>query len=156
MSHTMALSKHDRAILKLLQEDISPARQALAEAAGLSSTTLWRRMNELENQGIIRRKVALVDPEKAGLDVCVLVSINLTSYEPETRAHFERDVDANPHIMECYRVTGGSDYMLTVRTPSVSAFEAILIKDILAHPAVASASSNITLRQTKYTTALPL
>lgn len=143
-------------MLKHLQTDISRPRQEIADAVGMSATTLWRRVNELESTGVIAKTVALVDAHKAGLDVCVLVSVSLKSHEPSTRASFEEAINQHAHVVECFLVTGGSDYMLIVRTSTVSAFETILMEDILGHPAVATASSNIALRQSKYTTALPL
>lgn len=122
----------------------------------MSPTTLWRRVNELEKTGVITGKVALIDPEKAGLNVCVLVSVSLKSHEPETRARFENAIDRHPNIMESFLVTGSADYMLVVRAHSVAAFEGFLMTDILGNDAVANASSNIALRQNKYTTVLPL
>lgn len=152
----MTLSAQDRSVLKHLQSDLSQSRQSIAEVVGMSATTLWRRVNELESTGVIAKTVALVDAHKAGLDVCVLVSVSLKSHEPDTRARFEEAINQHANVMECFLVTGGSDYMLIVRTSTVAAFEMMLMEDILGHPAVATASSNIALRQSKYTTALPL
>ena len=150
------LSASDVTVLNLLQSDISLSRQELAEKAGLSPSTLWRRISELEVIGAIRKRVALLNPDKVGLSVVVFVSINLVDHTKETRNTFEEFVNRSPNIMESFLVTGTFDYMLIIRTKTVGHFEKLLMDEILAQKAVASASSNIALRQRKYTTTLPL
>jgi len=122
----------------------------------MSQSTLWRRVNELESAGAIKKRVALLDPDIVGLSVCVFLSINLVNHTAKVRAEFEAFVEQSPQIMECFSVTGGFDYMLIVRARSVLAFEAFLMDEVLGHKSVASASSQIALRQHKYSTELPL
>ncbi|MEM1104689.1 MAG: Lrp/AsnC family transcriptional regulator [Pseudomonadota bacterium] len=150
------LSEGDVRILRLLQKDAARPRRELAEEAAMSATTLWRRVHDLEASGAIRRRVALLDPDKLGFPVCVLVQIDLANYERPTREAFERFVDAAPQIMQCFAMTGGNDYAMIVRARSVADFERFLTEHILAHPSVATASSQVALRQTKDETALPL
>ncbi|NIA27089.1 MAG: winged helix-turn-helix transcriptional regulator, partial [Desulfobulbaceae bacterium] len=128
----------------------------LAECLGMSPSTLWRRINELEQVGAIEGRVALLNPEKVGLPVCVFVFINMVNHDKQTLAEFVRFVNDTASIMECFAVTGTHDYTLIVRASSVGAFEKILMEQILPHASVASASSQIALRQHKYSTALPL
>ena len=152
----MQISEKDAEILRCLQDGPDQTRQELAERVGLSASTLWRRVSELEAAGVIRKRVTLLDPDKVGLPVCVFVSVNLTDHSGSSRSSFETLVNGTPEIMECFSVTGAFDYVLLVRTRSVVDFEHLLMETILGHGAVANASSQIALRQQKYTTALPL
>ena len=150
------LSKSDLEILRCLQKDATMTRQSLAEETALSATSVWRRLNDLQENGVVQSQVALVDPEKVGFPVCVFVFANLKNYEPKTREAFENYVMRTPEIMECYTVTGANDYTLLVRTRSVADFKTFLMESILGHKSVASATSQIALHQQKYTTALPI
>lgn len=152
----MHLTESDIRVLKLLQRDLSLSRQDLAEEAGMSASTLWRRVNELEAVGAIRKRVALLDPEITGAPVCIFVSVNLSDHQARTRRKFEQLVADTPEIMECYSVTGAYDYILIIRAKSVSDFETFLMDTILANDAVSTASSQVALRQQKYSTELPL
>lgn len=153
---SLRLSEADRRILKVMQADGSLSRQELAERAGTSPSTLWRRVNELEEAQAIRKRVFLLDAEKVGWPICVFVSVNLVDHEPDTRQRFEQFVQDTPQIMECYSITGTFDYMMIIRAQSVSDFEAFLMEVILGHKSVSTASSQISLRQQKYATELPL
>lgn len=152
----MDLTAKDIQILQILQDGREDSRQKLAEQLGMSSTTLWRRINELETAGVIRQRATLLDAEKVGLPVSVFVFVNLKDYRVETRRAFETFVEDAPQIMECYSVTGATDYILQLRCKSVRDFESFLMEKILMHSGVESASSQISLRQHKYTTALPI
>lgn len=154
--HPVSLSETDVTILRAIQEDASLTARELAERLGMSPSTLWRRVNELEQVGAIEGRVALLNPDKVGLPVCVFVFINMVNHDKQTLAEFVRFVKGTASIMECFAVTGAHDYTLIVRASSVGAFEQILMEEILPHASVASASSQIALRQHKYSTALPL
>lgn len=155
-SQSVSLTAADFKLLKLLQSDASATRQELADAAGMSLSTLWRRMSELEEIGAIHKRVVLLDPAGVGLPVCVLVSVNVAAHDRDTRTRFEDFVSDTPDIVESYSVTGTYDYMLIIRARDIAAFEEFLMNRILGHPSVASAYSQIALRQTKYSTELPL
>lgn len=150
------LSDADIRVLKLLQRDLDAPKQDVADAAGMSPSTLWRRLNDLEAAGAIRKRVALLDPEVVGFPICVFLSVNLTGHDKPIRESFEAFVTNTPEILECFSITGGFDYMLIVRTRSVADFEAFLMDQILGHKSVASATSQISMRQHKYSTELPL
>jgi len=156
MLQNLKLSLTDINVLKLVQRDWGVSRQVLAERAGMSVSTLWRRLNELEEKGAISKRVALLDPRVIGVPECIFLSVNLENHEKDTRTRFETFVARAPQILECFSITGGFDYMLIVRTKSVMDFESFLMEEILGHPSVASASSQISLRQLKYSTELPL
>jgi Lrp/AsnC family transcriptional regulator len=150
------LSPTDIKILKELQRSTDNSRQELAENTGLSSSTMWRRIQELEAVGAIRKRVALLAPEVIGVPVCIFVSLNLVGHDIDTRKKFERFIETTPEIMECFAVSGGFDYMLMIRTKTIADFESLLMEKILGHPSVSNASSQIGLRQLKYSTELPL
>ncbi len=154
--HAVPLSETDLAVLRAIQEDASLTARELAEKLGMSPSTLWRRVNELEQVGAIEGRVALLNPDKVGLPVCVFVFINMVNHDKQTLTDFVRFVNDTASIMECFAVTGAHDYTLIIRAGSVGAFEQILMEQILPHASVASASSQISLRQHKYSTALPL
>ncbi len=156
IDHPISLSDTDRAVLRAIQADAGATVRDLAETLGISASTVSRRLTELEQVGAIQRRVALLDPDMVGYPVCVFVAVNLVDHAPETRAGFERLVHGTPEILECFSVTGTHDYTLILRTHSVGEFEQILMEKILADDAVAQASSQIALRQHKYSTALPL
>lgn len=154
--HAVSLSETDVAVLRAIQEDASLTARELAEKLGMSTSTLWRRVNELEQVGAIEGRVALLNPDKVGLPVCVFVFINMVNHDKQTLTDFVRFVNDTASIMECFAVTGAHDYTLIIRANSVGAFEQMLMEQILPHASVASASSQIALRQHKYSTALPL
>jgi len=150
------MNRQDADILNHLQRDATLSHQALAERTGMSAATVWRRVQALEKAGIIEKRVALVDPPKAGLTTTVLTAVRLVSHGAENRAAFERLVATVPEILECYSVSGGHDYTLLVRVRDISAYEHFLMNGLLAHAEVASAETSFVLRQIKYETALPV
>ncbi len=156
MDDSLTLSDADVKVLRAVQADATGSAREMAERLGMSSSTLWRRLNELEQVGAIKGRVAIVDPERVGFPVCVFVFVNLTDYEKPTLRRFERFVNDTPEILECFAVTGTNDYTLITRSRSVGEFERLLMDRILAHESVASATSQFALRQHKYSTALPL
>lgn len=153
---SLRLAGGDLAVLRCIQDDASRTVRELAETLGMSPSTVSRRLTELEQAGAIARRVALLDPDKLGFPVCVFVQIDLVDHARKTRRQFESLVRHTPEILECFSVTGTHDYTLILRTHSVGEFERLLMERILAHDFVAQASSQIALRQHKYTTALPL
>ncbi len=152
----LRLSHSDRAVLRAVQDDADATVRELAERLGMSPSTVSRRLSELEQVGAIQRRVALLDAERVGFPVCVFVAVNLVNHSQETRKQFESLIMNTPEVLECFSVTGMHDYTLILRTRSVGEFEHILMEQILADDSVAQASSQIALRQHKYSTALPL
>lgn len=150
------LSPADRALLRALQRDATLSMKALAQKAGMSASSAWRRVRELEAAGVIRDRVTRLDPTKLGLAVCMLVDVNIRRQDPAARAEFERWVGATDAVQQCFAVTGAHDYTLIVRTRSVEAFERFLMNELLAHPSVDATSTHLVLRQHKSTTALPV
>ena len=156
IDEALSLSETDLKVLRAIQQDATGSARELAERLGMSPSTLWRRVNELEQVGAIKSRVAILDPERAGFSVCVFVLVNLANYDKPTLQRFEDFVNDTPEILECFAVTGTNDYTLIIRSRSVGEFERLLMDRILTHDSVASATSQFALRQHKYSTALPL
>ena len=153
---SVTLSDADKRILRAIQRDASLGLKDLAEVLAMSSSTVWRRLQELENAGIITGRVTLVDGEKLGLDVTTLVHVNMSDQTAEARAEFERFAEISENIQQCYAVTGAHDYIVVVRMASVRDYERFLMDHLLAHPSVASAQSQLILRECKNSTVLPI
>ena len=152
----MKLSGSDRRLLQALQADVTQSQADLAETAGLSRTSCWRRVRELEKSGLIRQKVALLDPRLAGFGIEVLLLVAMTEHTDQNRRNFESHVQDLPHVLECFSVSGERDYMLQVVARDMDSYTDFLNSQILKHPAVRSASSTFVLKRVKYSTALPL
>lgn len=152
----MRLSKSDQRLLDALQEDATRSQAELAEIAGLSRTSCWRRVRDFESAGLIERQVAVLDPQRAGFHIQVLLSVAMTEHTDENRHDFERHVGILPEVTECFSVSGERDYVLHVVVRTMDAYNTFLNAQILKHPAVRSASSTFVLRRVKYTTKLPL
>src|SRR5579875_2894954 len=112
----------DRELLTLLQEDAGRSIAELAEHVGLSSTPCWKRLRKLQSTGVIRRRVALLDPERIGMGLTVFVAVEAHDHTPEWMEDFAVVVSAMPEVMELYRIAGDADYMLRVVVPDMAAY----------------------------------
>jgi DNA-binding Lrp family transcriptional regulator len=151
----MKLSHSDRRLLEALQQDTTLNQIDLAERSGLSRTSVWRRLNELEEAGIISGRVALLSPKNLGLQIHVLLSVSMVEHSDRIRSAFEAHVQRLPEVMECFSVSGERDYLLQIISRDMDSYNEFLNTQILHHPSVHSASSSFALRRVKYTTALP-
>ena len=149
----LTLDSSDKKILGLIQRDAGLTHQEIAEKTGLSATSVWRRIKNLEEVGVVRGQVVLLDPKKIGMQVCALINLRLVRHGEDTRVEFEEFIASRPEVMECYAVIGNYDYMLVVQVPNVEAYEIFLSRHLLSHHLVASSTSSFTLRRVKYTTA---
>ncbi|VAX03414.1 hypothetical protein MNBD_ALPHA03-1036 [hydrothermal vent metagenome] len=149
----VSLDVADKKILNLIQKDAALTHQDIAAQTGVSTTSVWRRIKNLEEVGVIKGQVALLDPKKIGMQVCALISLRLVRHGEDTRVEFEGFIASRREVMECYAVVGNYDYMLVVQVPSVEDYEVFLSRHLLSHPLVASSNSSFTLRRVKYTTA---
>jgi DNA-binding Lrp family transcriptional regulator len=151
-----SLDRASRSILRELQQDCRQSQQALADRVGLSPTPVWRRIRELQDRGVIRRWVALLDREKVGLHTCVLANVSLERHVEGVVDGFERQVRICPEIIECHGITGEADYLIKVVVPDMKAYDRFLHEVVFRIPGVASIRTNVVLREVKYETALPL
>ena len=152
----MNLSTADRRLLDALQIDATRSQVELAEIAGMSRTSCWRRIRDFEKAGLIERQVAIVDPRQVGLQLQVLLSLAMTEHTDENRHDFENHVKTLPEVTECYSVSGERDHVLQVLVKDMDAYNQFLNSQILKHPTVRSASSTFVLRRVKYTTRMPM
>ena len=146
----------DLQILRELQANAEISMQELGEKVGLSHTPCWRRVKKLEEAGVIRHRVTLLDPEQLKLSVNVFVQVSLGVQQEEALNAFEAAVQTIPEIVECYTVSGDRDFLLRVVVEDVTAYERLLKSTLVHLPEVANMSSTFALRQVKYTTELPL
>jgi len=153
---TAPLDAIDRRILRVLQENARIPNVELAQAVGLSPSPCLRRVRDLEERGIVRRYVGLVDPGAVGLPVSVFVQVTLERQVERALETFETAVQERPEVMECYLMTGDADYLLRVVVPDLEAFQRFLMEHLTRVPGVASIKSSFALKQVKYLTALPL
>ncbi|MDB5393189.1 MAG: AsnC family transcriptional regulator [Rhodospirillales bacterium] len=152
----MNLDEFDKKILERLQSDATIAVADLAEQVGLSQSTCWRRINVLEQAGIIRSRVALLDAKALGLEVTVFANIKLSAHGRRSLSEFEEAIAVCPEVIECYTMSGEMDFLLHIVSRDIEAYERFLRETLLQMPSVQEVHSHIALSRVKYTTALPL
>ncbi len=152
----MITNKYDKAILSVVQQHGRISNQDLAKRVNLSTAPCWRRLNKLENQGIIENYVALLNRENLGLSVMVYIHVSLNDHNADTVEIFDRFVAESTNILECYSVSGEYDYLIRVIAQDVTTLELFLMKKLLKLKSVRSANTSFVLKQKKYTTALPI
>lgn len=148
------LDSIDRRILAVLQEDASLPVAVVAERAGLSTSPCWRRIQRMEQAGVIRGRVALLDPAKMRVGVTVFVSIRTNRHSMEWAEQFCRAVSAIPEVLEMHRMSGSVDYLLRVVVPDIAGYDAVY-KRLIGLADLYDVSSSFSMEQIKYTTALP-
>lgn len=146
----------DRRILDELQRDGTRSAADLGTLLGLSTTTCWRRIQQLEKSGVIRRRVALLDREALGLDVMVYVHVRLSSQGRDALARFERAIRDRPEVLDCCTLTGEWDFCLRIVTHDIKEYEAFFLDHLSRIPNVQSVNSSIVVTVIKESTALPL
>jgi len=150
------LSKQDVQILKLLQRDATLSTASIAEQINVSQSPCWRRISRLEQEGFIKRRVALLDREALGMEVVVFATVNLTSTGRQNLIEFERDIVRHPEVMECYTMTGLWDYMLKIVTRSIRHYEDFARNTLTVTPAIRELHSHMAVTEIKNVTELPL
>src|SRR5690242_4442134 len=145
----------DRKILGLLQQDCSLSVAEIGSRVGLSSTPCWKRIQRLENEGVIQRRVAIVDQDKLGLGVTVFVSIETGDHSQEWLSEFAKRIGAMPEVMEFYRMAGDVDYMLRVVVTDIQGYDAFY-KRLIASVPLKNVTSRFAMEKIKSTTALPI
>ena len=145
----------DRQLLEILQRDATLSIAQMAERVGLSATPCWKRIQKLEAQGVITRRVAVVDPDRIGVGLSVLVSVEAGEHTPEWLARFSAGVAAMPEVMEVYRMAGDVDYMLRVVVRDIQGYDAFYKRLISAVP-LKNVTSRFAMEKIKSTTVLPI
>ena len=145
----------DRKILAVVQEDASLSVAEIGQRVGLSSTPCWKRLQRLEADGVILRRVALIDPEKIGLGITVFVSIETGDHSQDWLKRFAETVGGMPEVMEFYRIAGDVDYMLRVVVPDIAGYDTFY-KKLIATVPLKNVTSRFAMERIKSTTALPI
>lgn len=145
----------DRKILALLQADATLSVAQLADRVGLSTTPCWKRVQKLEGQGVITRRVALVSPEAVGLGLSVFVAIEAGDHSSGWMERFAAAIAAMPEVMEAYRMAGEVDYMLRVAVADMAAYDTFY-KKLIGAVAPRNVTSRFAMERMKHTTAYPL
>ncbi|HWK37407.1 MAG TPA: Lrp/AsnC family transcriptional regulator [Hyphomicrobium sp.] len=149
------LDDMDVKILRILQEDCTRPVADIGKEVGLSTTPCWRRIQKLEEQGVIQQRVAVLDPHKVNAGVTVIVSIKTDQHSHDWLERFHVAVAEFSEVVEFYRMSGDVDYLLRVVVPDIAAYDAFY-KRLIARIDIAKVSSAFAMEQIKYTTALPL
>jgi Lrp/AsnC family transcriptional regulator len=150
-----AMDAIDRKILAVLQKDASLSVAEIGNRVGLSSTPCWKRIQRLEADGVIQRRVAVVDQDKLGLGVTVFVSVETGDHSEEWLRRFADVVSALPEVMEFYRMAGDVDYMLRVVVPDIPGYDAFY-KRLIATVPLKNVTSRFAMEKIKSTTELPI
>jgi len=149
------LDRIDQKILAILQEDATLAVAEVAGRVGLSTTPCWRRIQKLEADGVISRRVALLDPMQVNAGVTAFVAIRTNQHNEEWLHRFSGIIDGFPEVVEFYRMAGEVDYLLRVVVPDIARFDDFY-KRLIEQITLSDVSTSFAMEQIKYTTALPL
>lgn len=149
------LDRFDLKILSCLQENSELPLTELAELVSLTKNPCWRRVKKLQDEGLIRKNVALLDAQKLGLGVTVFVNICTNQHNADWLAKFANIVSNIPEVVEFYRMSGDVDYMLKIIVPSIQAYDEVY-KKIISRIDIGNVSSHFAMEEFKNTTALPL
>ena len=149
------MDRIDKKILDFLQTDATLPVGDIAARVGLSATPCWRRIRNLEKAGIIQRRVALLDPEKLNLGITVFVALKTSQHNYEWLENFADAVSGIDEVVEFYRMSGDTDYLLRIVVPDIAGYDAVY-KRLIQAADLSDVSSSFAMERIKYTTALPL
>ena len=152
---TGMIDRLDRKILQILQEDATVPVAEIGRRVGLSTTPCWRRIQKLEEDGVITGRVALLDPAKVNTKVTAFVAITTNQHNDEWLRRFAEVIRDLPEVVEFYRMAGQVDYLLRVVVPDIEAYDN-LYKRLIARIDIADVSTTFAMERIKYTTELPL
>ena len=152
----MKLDQIDIRILNELQNDSSHSNVELAKRVHLSPSPCLMRVKALKDKGVIRNYVALADPKVLGLGLNVFISISLKEQSKEALAEFEKRISEHDEVMECYLMTGDSDYLIRVAVADMGALEKFILEQLTPIAGIEKTRSSFALKQVRYKTALPL
>ena len=150
------ISKVDKKILAILQDDASISTAALAERVHMSQSPCWRRVNRLEEEGVIQKRVAVLDRQALGMEVVVFATINLTQTGRQNLLAFENEIERYPEVVECYTMTGIWDYILKIVTRDIRHYEDFVRNTLTATDMIRELHSHMAVTEIKNSTALPL
>ena len=151
------MDRIDKKILEILQTNSQINNQDLAEKVALSPSSCLRRVKQLEEDGYISKYVALLNPEKIGLALTIIVMVSLNSHEPQKMQNFEKSITSFPEVVQCYLIAGQTaDYMVKVVVPNLNDYQSFLLNKLTLIDGVSTVHSSFVLRSLVEKTALPL
>lgn len=156
MSKVTTFERYEKKILIELQRDGRLSNQELAKKIGLSPAACWRRVKSLEQRRVIRRYSAILDPRQVDMGQCIFAHVRLVQHSDELIEKFAAAIQERPEVLECYAITGESDYILRIVESDVSSYDEFQRKFLFKLPGVEHVHSNIALREVKFDTALPI
>lgn len=151
-----SIDKQDVRILKLLQTNAGLTTGEIADKTNMSQSPCWRRINRIEQDGLIKKRVAILDRDRLGMEVVVFATVNLSMQGRSQLQEFEQAVKNHPEVVECYTMTGTWDYMLKIVTRSIRHYEAFVRDKLATLPLVSEMHSHVAVTEIKNTTELPL
>lgn len=152
----MEIDDWDRQILRIIQERPEITMRELGEAAGLSHSPCWRRLQRLREAGVITDRQYIVDPEQVGYAILVLCFVKIAEHKRERLRAFEAAVQKVPEILQCYSLSGDHDYVLHVVARSMRDYESTVKNAIVELPNVQSISTSFTLKRVKHSVSVPV
>lgn len=150
------IDKIDRQLLSMLQQDCTLSLQALADTVNLTTTPCWKRLKRLEDEGVIRSKVALLDPEKLGLGLTAFVLLKTQQHSKAWYSQFVCAVEGMPEVLGFWRMAGEYDYLIQVQVADMKSYDNFYKQLVNAIPGLSDVTSSFAMEQIKFTTALPL
>lgn len=153
---SVELSRQDINILNILQSDASKTSTEVADIVGMSQSPCWRRMSRIEQEGIILKKVALLNRSSLGMDIVVFATVNLTTSGRQNLVQFESAVKNFDEVVECYTMTGIWDYVLKIIVKDIKNYESFIRDRLLVLPMIRELHSHIAVTEIKNTTELPI
>ncbi|MBE5075104.1 Lrp/AsnC family transcriptional regulator [Erythrobacteraceae bacterium E2-1 Yellow Sea] len=156
MAKTTELDSYEKRILQHLQEDASCSNADLADKVGLSASPCWRRIDRLEREGVIKKKVAIVDRQKVGLNAHIFAQVKLNAHGRANLDEFTNAIQAFPEVLECYVLMGAVDFLLRIVATDIEAYERFFFDRLSQLPGVHEVNSTVALSEIKATTALPI
>ena len=152
---SIPLDTIDKRILSELQTDATLPLEEIAKRVGASKTPVWNRIRKLREQGVIRKQVAILDPDKLGLDSCFFVMIRTSEHEDGWQRQFLKIVESRPEILEAHRMAGDIDYILKVRVPDAKAYN-VFYQALISKVKLFNVTATLSMEEIKHTTALPI
>lgn len=149
------LDEADKKLLRLVQEDASLSLDEIARQTAMSTNTVWRRLKRLEDEGVLLRRVALVDPARVGAGVTVFVAVRTNDHSDAWLEGFARAVRTIPEVVEFYRMAGETDYLLKLAVASIADYDRVYRK-LIRSAKLHDVSSTFAMETIKYTTAVPI
>lgn len=150
------IGTQDIKILSLLQKDASLTTQEISERINMSQSPCWRKINKLEQDTLVQKRVAILNREKLGMDVVVFATINLSTQGRKYLEEFEEEVKLLPEVMQCYTMAGSWDYMLKIVAKNIRHYEIFVREKLTTLPHIGEVHSHIAVTEIKNSTELPL